>query len=50
MDDTLNLLNLQLEGRHHSGIDDTKNITRIILELLKHGFKFTQGMILNENK
>ncbi|CAF4027790.1 unnamed protein product, partial [Rotaria sp. Silwood1] len=29
MKDLLQKLNLKLEGRHHSGIDDTKNITKI---------------------
>jgi len=26
----LNYLNLELEGRHHSGIDDAKNIARVV--------------------
>ncbi|PAV58666.1 hypothetical protein WR25_10048 [Diploscapter pachys] len=32
--------NLTLEGRHHSGIDDTKNICRIVETLYKGGYKF----------
>jgi len=31
----LEKLNLTLDGRHHSGIDDTKNIAKILRELLK---------------
>jgi len=30
-------MNLQLEGRHHSGIDDCKNIGRVLVEMLKQG-------------
>lgn len=33
----LNHMNLKLEGRHHSGIDDTKNIARILMKLIKEG-------------
>ncbi|OWF35558.1 ERI1 exoribonuclease 3 [Mizuhopecten yessoensis] len=33
-------LSLDLEGRHHSGIDDSKNITRVVVELLKKGHVF----------
>ncbi|XP_033738007.1 ERI1 exoribonuclease 3-like isoform X1 [Pecten maximus] len=33
-------LSLRLEGRHHSGIDDSKNITRVVVELLKKGHVF----------
>jgi ERI1 exoribonuclease 3 len=35
-------LNLKLEGKHHSGIDDSKNIAKIALELLKRGGVFSQ--------
>ncbi|XP_065826422.1 ERI1 exoribonuclease 3-like [Oscarella lobularis] len=31
----LDRLGMALEGRHHSGIDDAKNITKIMVELLK---------------
>ena len=31
----LEILNMSLDGRHHSGIDDVKNICKIVLELLK---------------
>ena len=30
MTDMLELLELELEGRHHSGIDDCKNLTRVV--------------------
>lgn len=33
----LESLKLKLEGKHHSGIDDTKNIAKIVVELLKKG-------------
>ncbi len=35
MTSMLNHLNLDLQGRHHSGIDDTKNIARICTRLLE---------------
>lgn len=31
----LDALRLELEGRHHSGIDDSKNIAKILVKLLK---------------
>jgi len=42
MTDMLAKLNLELIGRHHSGIDDCKNIARILIELL------TRGATINE--
>ena len=41
--------NLKLEGRHHSGIDDSKNIAACVIRLLEEGFEFTQGMVNREN-
>lgn len=43
MKDLLWKLNLKLEGRHHSGIDDTKNITKIAQWFIenKHPLKLT---------
>lgn len=38
--DMLNFFNLQLIGRHHSGIDDTRNIARIMLQTIKDGHTF----------
>lgn len=48
MPDMLSQLNLELEGRHHSGIDDAKNIARCALEMLERGFEFKQAMVLNK--
>jgi ERI1 exoribonuclease 3 len=31
-------LNINLEGRHHSGIDDTRNISKIMLKLFENGY------------
>merc|ERR1711976_800704 len=33
----LKVLKLPLEGRHHSGIDDCRNIAKIVLNLLQRG-------------
>ncbi len=41
MTDMLAMLKLKLEGRHHSGIDDTRNIARCALQLMKDGKQFT---------
>ncbi|TCD61313.1 ERI1 exoribonuclease member 3 [Steccherinum ochraceum] len=40
----LKVLKLELEGRHHSGIDDCKNILRIIQELKKQGWAPVKGV------
>ena len=45
MPDMLDLCGLELEGRHHSGIDDAKNIARVAISLLKKGWEPSQGMI-----
>lgn len=37
MEGMLEVLHLELEGRHHCGLDDCKNIARILEELLKRG-------------
>ncbi len=29
---------LELQGRHHSGIDDTRNISRVLLKMLEDGY------------
>eukprot|EP01098_Paradermamoeba_levis_P004763 TRINITY_DN2034_c0_g1_i1.p1 TRINITY_DN2034_c0_g1~~TRINITY_DN2034_c0_g1_i1.p1 ORF type:complete len:250 (+),score=62.26 TRINITY_DN2034_c0_g1_i1:86-751(+) len=34
----LSHLGMQLEGRHHSGIDDCRNITRVMIRLLEQGY------------
>lgn len=45
MTDMLDKLGLELEGRHHSGIDDAKNLTRVVQALLEQGYTFKQGMV-----
>jgi len=47
MVEMLQLSKLELDGRHHSGIDDTKNIAKIVLYLLEQGFEFKRSMISN---
>ena len=34
----LNALQIPLSGRHHSGIDDCRNITKILVRMIKDGF------------
>ena len=41
----LKQLGLDFIGRPHSGIDDATNLARCVIELLKGGFEFTQGMV-----
>lgn len=38
MTNMLDCLNLELEGRHHSGIDDCRNTTRILVQMIKDGY------------
>ena len=38
----LTSLNLKLEGKHHSGIDDSKNIAKMAWSLIEKGGVFTQ--------
>lgn len=33
----LDHLNIKLEGRHHSGIDDTRNISKILVKMIEDG-------------
>jgi len=47
MPDMLDLCGLKLEGRHHSGIDDSRNIAACVIKCLELGFTFTQGMVLS---
>ena len=40
----LEVLNIKHEGKHHSGIDDVKNICNICIELIKsYGAKFPKS-------
>ena len=45
MEQMLQELGLELEGRHHSGIDDARNIAKVLTTLLKKGFKLRQSMV-----
>eukprot|EP00475_Leptophrys_vorax_P035750 TRINITY_DN5935_c0_g1_i1.p1 TRINITY_DN5935_c0_g1~~TRINITY_DN5935_c0_g1_i1.p1 ORF type:complete len:223 (+),score=68.14 TRINITY_DN5935_c0_g1_i1:21-689(+) len=36
----LETLNLELTGRHHSGIDDCRNIAKIVIKMLQDGCSF----------
>jgi len=37
--------NIQLEGKHHSGIDDCRNISKIIVKMINEGFAFEQFVV-----
>jgi inhibitor of KinA sporulation pathway (predicted exonuclease) len=39
MTNMLSKLGLELQGRHHSGLDDCRNIGRVLVELVKRGGK-----------
>jgi len=41
----LECLGLELTGKHHSGIDDTRNIAKVCQKVIEHGFIFNQAMI-----
>ena len=45
MPQMLSQCGLELEGRHHSGIDDAKNLARVAINLMEDGYQFTQGMV-----
>ena len=36
---------LSLDGKHHSGIDDCRNISKIVLKILEKGVKFDKNII-----
>jgi len=40
MTEMLDVLGLPLEGKHHSGIADAKNIAKCVLHLLERDFEF----------
>lgn len=48
MTDMLDWCGLKMVGRHHSGIDDSRNIANVALKLLEHGFVFNQAMVLSK--
>lgn len=41
----LHELGLPLDGRHHSGIDDSKNIVKILQELARRDGKLREGLV-----
>ena len=41
MTDMLEECKLELVGKHHSGIDDARNLARVVISMLDHGFNFT---------
>ena len=45
MEDMLEKLGLKLDGRHHSGIDDSKNLAKIVIDLLAKGIFFTNNYV-----
>ena len=45
MKSMLNELNLTLDGHHHSGIDDSRNIAKILHELVKRDDSLHQGWV-----
>ncbi len=47
MPDMLNICGLTLQGKHHSGIDDSRNIAACVVKCLERGFEFHQGMVLS---
>lgn len=40
MKDMLRHLNIRLEGRHHSGIDDSRNIAKVMIKMIQDGHKY----------
>ena len=45
----LESVELKLEGKHHSGIDDSKNIARLAIELIKQGTAITKQQQITVN-
>ena len=50
MEKMLKYFNLQLEGHHHSGIDDSRNIAKICHELTKRGYDITTPTTFRNSK
>jgi inhibitor of KinA sporulation pathway (predicted exonuclease) len=46
----LKALGITLEGRHHSGIDDARNIAKIVLTLLENNIMFTSDKVTQNTK
>jgi len=50
MKDMLEFLNISLEGRHHSGIDDSRNIAKIFQRMVLDGYEYNENdLILVDN-
>ena len=47
MTEMMDVCGIKLQGKLHSGIDDSKNIASCVLACLEKGFTFTQGMVYN---
>jgi inhibitor of KinA sporulation pathway (predicted exonuclease) len=47
MTDMLSKLNINLEGRHHSGIDDSRNTAQIMIRMINDGYKYS-NMTIND--
>ncbi len=45
MPDMIQACGLELVGKHHSGIDDARNIASCVVKTLEQGFEFHQGMV-----
>lgn len=46
----LNFCGLELLGRHHSEIDDSRNIARIAQKMVVDGFIWTHNSVINVDK
>ncbi|KAJ3129223.1 3'-5' exoribonuclease 1 [Nowakowskiella sp. JEL0407] len=47
----LSIIGRRFEGRQHSGIEDTRNIARIVQHMIAEGVKFSENsVILNQNR
>lgn len=45
MTDMLDECKLELVGKHHSGIDDARNLGRCVVKMLETGMVFNQAMV-----
>ncbi len=50
LNDMLTSLSMQFEGKPHSGIDDARNIARIVLHLGKLGIRLDSNTNLRKHK
>jgi len=47
MEGMLNHLRIRLEGTHHSGIDDCRNISKIVVKMVEDGLRYEDLTVLN---